>query len=81
MTPLPISVFPNPLQQSQMNKNSEERKSSLSGLAGETKKFLSLNEVFHSHLDLLEVIEDVKLCQVKRIVAIDLTRVLHHDEI
>jgi len=56
-------------------------KASPSGPTGKTNEFLSINDVFHGDLDLLKVIENVKLCQVKRIVAIDLRRMLHDDKI
>jgi hypothetical protein len=48
-------------------------------LTRETKEFLPVNEVFHRDFDLLEVIKNIKLRQIKRIVAIDLTRMLHHN--
>jgi hypothetical protein len=44
-----------------------------SQLTGETQEFLPINEVFHGHFDLLEAIENVKLGQIERIIAIDLT--------
>ena len=52
-----------------------------SQLTGETRELLPINEVFHSNFDLFDVIENIKLRQVERIIAINLARMLHHDEI
>jgi hypothetical protein len=48
-------------------------------LTRETREFLPVNEIFHSDFDLLKVIKNIKFRQIERIVAIDLTRMLHHD--
>ena len=44
-----------------------------SQLTGKSEEFLPFNEVFHGYLDLFKVIENVKLRQIERIIAIDLT--------
>lgn len=74
MTPLPSSAIPNSLQPSQISSSKVKAvEKSPSQLTGETKEFLPVNEVFHGDLNLLKVIEDVKLRQIERIIAINLT--------
>ena len=50
-------------------------------LTREPFKLFSINGILDSDLDLLKVVQDVKLGEVKCVVAVDEGRVLHNDEI
>ena len=50
-------------------------------LTWKTRELLPVDKVLHGHLDLFEVIQNVKLRQVDRVIAVDQTRMFHHDEV
>jgi hypothetical protein len=50
-------------------------------LTWETREFIPIKDILHPDFDFFETIKNVKLGEVKRVITIDQTRMLHHNKI